>query len=403
MLSQFGIEASPAVTYLIAFAIIFVLLTLFAVVLRRITGRRSMLAAQSGRTRQPRLGIVDVYDLDRQRQLILLRRDNVEHLLLVGGPNDVVVETNIVRVPGARLGASASEPERLETAPEPAPSRPVLEPPRPEPIPSFPEPTRPSEPVRPAEPARAGRNGQGLATARSPSATMPALPLQERAEPALKPDSVSLSHRDAPAPQAIETPPEPLPQPSPPVRVQVAPPPPLRPAEPLPPAQSPGPPAERALRARNEPAPAIGEGFASEPRGADSAVLSDMAKQLEQALSRSPPAGRAAEAPAAKAPALEPPPPRRLEPRPPRIGAEPPPPPPPPPSQPASAPEAPRPALRPTAAPRPESLRAAVTPALPPLPAAPASAGSASDPFSVEEIEAEFARLLGRPTRGDKG
>ena len=75
-------------------------------------------AAAAGRARQPRLGIVDVYDLDRQRQLILLRRDNVEHLLLIGGPNDVVVENNIVRVPGARLPATAADaPERIEPGP----------------------------------------------------------------------------------------------------------------------------------------------------------------------------------------------------------------------------------------------------------------------------------------------
>ena len=94
---------SPAVKYVIAFAIIFLLLALFALILRRITGGKMSVSQERGRARQPRLGIVDVYDLDRQRQLILLRRDNVEHLLLVGGPNDVVVETNIVRVPGARL------------------------------------------------------------------------------------------------------------------------------------------------------------------------------------------------------------------------------------------------------------------------------------------------------------
>src|ERR687890_2613920 len=113
----------PAVKYLIAFAIIFVLLALFALVLRRLTGGRLSVPGNDRRTRQPRLGIVDVYDLDRQRQLILLRRDNVEHLLLVGGPNDVVVETNIVRVPGARLQhpPELAEAERL---PEPAAARP---------------------------------------------------------------------------------------------------------------------------------------------------------------------------------------------------------------------------------------------------------------------------------------
>src|SRR5829696_6514221 len=128
LLSQLGIEASPAVHYAIAFAIIFVLLTLFALVLRRLTGRRSALSGPGGRARQPRLGIVDVYDLGRQRQLILLRRDNVEHLLLIGGPNDVVVESSIVRVPGARLAPAEAPHERIEAErfPEALPSRPVV-------------------------------------------------------------------------------------------------------------------------------------------------------------------------------------------------------------------------------------------------------------------------------------
>ena len=104
---------------MIAFAIIFLLLVLFALVLRRLTGGRSSLPShERGRSRQPRLGIVDVYDLDRQRQLILLRRDNVEHLLLVGGPNDVIVETNIVRTPGARLPPPPTD--RTRTGPNPS-------------------------------------------------------------------------------------------------------------------------------------------------------------------------------------------------------------------------------------------------------------------------------------------
>jgi hypothetical protein len=34
--------------------------------------------------------------------LILVRRDNIEHLVLIGGPTDVVVEANIVRAAPAR-------------------------------------------------------------------------------------------------------------------------------------------------------------------------------------------------------------------------------------------------------------------------------------------------------------
>lgn len=58
---------------------------------------RQLRLPRNGRTRQPRLGIVDVFDLDRRRQLVIVRRDNIEHLLMIGGPNDLVVESEIVR------------------------------------------------------------------------------------------------------------------------------------------------------------------------------------------------------------------------------------------------------------------------------------------------------------------
>src|SRR5215467_9920952 len=55
------------------------------------------------RGRQPRLAVIDYASVDNRRRLILVRRDNVEHLLMIGGPSDIVVEPNIVRaVPAAR-------------------------------------------------------------------------------------------------------------------------------------------------------------------------------------------------------------------------------------------------------------------------------------------------------------
>src|SRR5581483_2320113 len=51
----------------------------------------------STRGRQPRLGVIDYAGVDARRRLILVRRDNVEHLLMIGGPTDVVIEANIVR------------------------------------------------------------------------------------------------------------------------------------------------------------------------------------------------------------------------------------------------------------------------------------------------------------------
>jgi flagellar biogenesis protein FliO len=48
-----------------------------------------------GRGRNRRLTLVDTMNVDQKRQLLIVRRDNVEHLILTGGPQDVVVETGI--------------------------------------------------------------------------------------------------------------------------------------------------------------------------------------------------------------------------------------------------------------------------------------------------------------------
>ena len=67
------------------------------------------LRVPGGRTRQPRLGLVDAFSLDGQRQLVLVRRDNIEHLVMIGGPNDVLVESQINRaVVPARESTQAS-------------------------------------------------------------------------------------------------------------------------------------------------------------------------------------------------------------------------------------------------------------------------------------------------------
>ncbi|KQX39827.1 hypothetical protein ASD04_04005 [Devosia sp. Root436] len=47
------------------------------------------------RGRNRRLAVVDSLALDPKRQLLIIRRDNVEHLILTGGAQDVVVETGI--------------------------------------------------------------------------------------------------------------------------------------------------------------------------------------------------------------------------------------------------------------------------------------------------------------------
>jgi len=73
-----------------------------------------------GRGRVPRLAVIDAMAVDGRRRLVLVRRDNVEHLILIGGPTDVVVEQAIQR-PRQRVAARPpATPGTGEAPPEPA-------------------------------------------------------------------------------------------------------------------------------------------------------------------------------------------------------------------------------------------------------------------------------------------
>ncbi|KQT47885.1 hypothetical protein ASG52_11535 [Methylobacterium sp. Leaf456] len=428
MQAFFSSDGSFVVQFLVIFLVILVLLIGAVLLFRRFSGRgRSLTAGANGRGRQPRLGIVDIYELDRQRQLILLRRDNVEHLLLVGGPNDVVIERNIQRGAGARY---APEPDQTaDPAHDGARTERFLDSPAP-PAFAMPEIVPPAMPgAEPPHPERTPPLDPGLfepevvAPAAAPARSRPASPVSR------------LIRRTAPP--LADTPPEPAPVPAP------APPP---ASEPVP-----------------ETPPVIaGRG----PRPVDPAVLSDMARQLQVALKRpssavtpppggpeSPPlppapdlrpdplaaamaAAQAEPAPAPKAPAPAKPVPAKpavdakpapeakveaaaksipaltalADPAPVTVVPPPPPPPPPAPPQPAPAPAKPAEAA-PKPAPKPAPEAKPAPPPAPPKPAkpetakpeAPAAETTTQNPFSVEEIEAEFARLLGRPLDNNKG
>jgi hypothetical protein len=122
--------------------------------------RSERTGAVSRRARQPRLAVIDAAAVDGRRHLILIRRDNLEHLLMIGGPTDIVVEPNIVRAT-AREPALARPPafaEQLEAAPA------VFTPPRPPmadqhteaepPVPLVPRELRPVDRLASDQPAR---------------------------------------------------------------------------------------------------------------------------------------------------------------------------------------------------------------------------------------------------------
>jgi flagellar protein FliO/FliZ len=112
-----------ALTFFFAFVAVLALIGLAAWLVRRFAGNR--LGANTNRGRMPRLAVIDAAAVDGRRRLVLVRRDNIEHLLMIGGPTDIVVEPNIVRaMPGRdqmpqRSAAGAAEPPPPRIAPLP--------------------------------------------------------------------------------------------------------------------------------------------------------------------------------------------------------------------------------------------------------------------------------------------
>jgi hypothetical protein len=340
-------------TFIFAFVVVLGLIGLAAWLVRRFAGNR--LGANTTRGRMPRLAVIDAAAVDGRRRLVLVRRDNVEHLLMIGGPTDIVVEPNIVRATAGR----EQLPQRSAGPPD------MVSPPRIAPLPepanwvepedtrsdmfTHAEPQMPEPPPRPARPAFADEM-------RRPAP--PPMPIPER-----RPDPLAgltpepLPGRSEPRVESrAEARPEPR-EPRPELRAdwraeprtEAAPPrmPRSEPIAPRPPRAALEPPkaapirSERAVAPPPPPPPPVSPPPPPAPAGSADQNLAEMAQRLEAALRR--PAGAA---PAETAPPV--------------------------------APETPPPPARPS---RNEQ---------PPAAAAPAKT-------SFENLEDEMASLLGRP------
>jgi hypothetical protein len=101
MSAMLGFDWWWGAKFVLAFLVVLALIWACAFAFKRFGGR-ALGAASGGRGRQPRLAVIDSAMVDARRQLLLIRRDNVEHLIMTGGPTDIVIEPNIVRgVPAA--------------------------------------------------------------------------------------------------------------------------------------------------------------------------------------------------------------------------------------------------------------------------------------------------------------
>ncbi len=226
-------------TFIFAFIAVLALIAVAAWLVRRFATNR--LGANPNRGRMPRLAVIDAAAVDGRRRLVLVRRDNVEHLLMIGGPSDIVVEPNIVR----------ATPGRDQMAPRPAVGG--EQPPRIAPLPDanwsddgaradtfdHAEPQMPEPPPRPARPSFADEVRRpappplGAERRNDPLAGFTPEPMGRGAEPRPDPIPPRLTRSEPlmPRPQrSIEPPKAP-----PPIRAPeraAAPPPPPPPAPP---------------------------------------------------------------------------------------------------------------------------------------------------------------------------
>ncbi|WP_407151580.1 flagellar biosynthetic protein FliO [Bradyrhizobium sp. ORS 86] len=271
-----------ALTFVFAFVAVLALIGVAAWLVRRFGGNR--LGANANRGRMPRLAVIDAAAVDGRRRLVLVRRDNVEHLLMIGGPSDIVVEPNIVRASPGRDQMSTRPAVAADSAP-----------PRVAPLPDaawneseiartdfdHAEPQLPELPSRPARPSFADEVRRS-----APASERRTDPLAgftpERTEPV--PPRLARSEPVIPRPPRAAEPPK-----APPLRTP-----------------------DRAAAAPTPPAPATTPAPPAPPPNAD-ANLAEMAQRLEAALRRPSGGGEATappvapDAPPARPPRSEPP------------------------------------------------------------------------------------------------
>jgi flagellar protein FliO/FliZ len=125
--SLLGGSGDTLVTSALALGVVLVLIVLGLWVLKFF-----MKAGTAMRSQGRRVQIVEQVQVDAKRQLLVIRRDNVEHLVMTGGPQDVVIETGIAVADKPALPSRRQPPQDVEEPARvtPAPVAATPEPPR---------------------------------------------------------------------------------------------------------------------------------------------------------------------------------------------------------------------------------------------------------------------------------
>jgi len=125
--SLLGGSGNTILSSALALGVVLVLIVLGVWVLKFV-----MKSGVAMRPQGRRVQVVEQVQLDAKRQLLVIRRDNVEHLVMTGGPQDLVIETGIPvadkpALPGRRqMPQVAEETKPIAVAPTPEPPKPAV-------------------------------------------------------------------------------------------------------------------------------------------------------------------------------------------------------------------------------------------------------------------------------------
>lgn len=112
-------------TLLTAIIIVAVALLALVGVFWLIRNRAASTFIRGGKNRQPRLAVLDATAVDTRRRLVLIRRDDVEHLVMIGGPTDIVIENRITPHDDMQSAQAAQPRQQRAAPPAPEPERPA--------------------------------------------------------------------------------------------------------------------------------------------------------------------------------------------------------------------------------------------------------------------------------------
>ena len=87
-------EVGAYFQFIVALLFVIALIMLLAYIAKRF-GLMARVTLDSAKTRNKRLNIVEILPVDAKRRLLLIRRDDVEHLVMLGTEQDLLIEQNI--------------------------------------------------------------------------------------------------------------------------------------------------------------------------------------------------------------------------------------------------------------------------------------------------------------------